>query len=196
MRVRSSTDFLVIFAFACIDGTRRLEGARKGHGAFDLLPCLDGMGPEGSGALAMGDAIAPRVLSTLIASIYDCTLDPDRWEGTLSDIRDALECQNAQLHLNDLPGNRLLISKIVGFEWPNNAEEHLPEAHARLTEFFAAHPSLDEPFVAMRDLPHGYADTSPYFQEIIRPMGLVDMMQYCLMQAPDRFGGLGFARNQ
>jgi DNA-binding CsgD family transcriptional regulator/PAS domain-containing protein len=144
----------------------------------------------------MGDAVAPRVLSTLIASIYDCTLDPDRWESTLSDIRDALECQNAQLHLNDLRSDRLLISKIVGFEWPANGNQYLPEAHARLAEFYAAHPSLDEPFVAMRDLPPGYADTSPYFQEVIRPMGLVDMMQYCLMWTPERFGGLGFARNE
>ena len=28
----------------------------------------------------MADAVSPQVLSALIASIYDCALDPDRWE--------------------------------------------------------------------------------------------------------------------
>lgn len=144
----------------------------------------------------MAERVSPRALSELIGSIYDCVLDPDLWEPTLGGMTDALGCQNAQLHLNDLRSNRLLISKIVGFEWPENGNEYLPEAHARLAEFYAAHPSLDEAFVAMRHLPPGYADTSPYFQEIIRPMGLVDMMQYCLMWTPERFGGLGFARNE
>jgi DNA-binding CsgD family transcriptional regulator/PAS domain-containing protein len=144
----------------------------------------------------MADTVSPRILSELIGSIYDCVLDPDLWEPTLERIKGALQCQNAQLHLSDLRSNRLLISKIVGFEWPEHGSEHLPEAHARLMEFFAAHPSLDEPFVAMRHLPPGYVDSSPYFREILRPMGLVDMMQYCLMQAPDRFAGLGFARNE
>jgi DNA-binding CsgD family transcriptional regulator/PAS domain-containing protein len=144
----------------------------------------------------MGESVSSRTLSELIGSIYDCALDPDLWQRTLGGIRDALDCQNAHLHLSDLRSNRLLINKIVGFELPENATKYLPEAHARLVEFFAAHPSLDEPFVAMRDLPPGYADTSPYFQECIRPMGLVDMMQYCLMQTPGRMAGLGFARNQ
>jgi DNA-binding CsgD family transcriptional regulator/PAS domain-containing protein len=144
----------------------------------------------------MAEIVSPRVLSDLIGSIYDCVLDPDLWEPTLRGINEALGCQNAQLHLSDLPNNRFLISKIVGYEMPENASEHLPEAHARLIEFFRAHPSLDEPFVAMRHLPPGYMDTSPYFREILRPMGLVDMMQYCLVQTPDRFAGLGFARNR
>jgi DNA-binding CsgD family transcriptional regulator len=144
----------------------------------------------------MAEAVSPRVLSALIGSIYDCVLDPDLWEPTLGGIRDALGCQNAQLFLNDLRGNRLMISKIIGFEWPENGDEYLPEIHAKLSEFFTAHPSLDEPFVAMRDLPPGYADTSPYFREMIWPMGLVDMMQYCLMWTPERFAGLGFSRNR
>jgi DNA-binding CsgD family transcriptional regulator len=144
----------------------------------------------------MVDAVSLPALSELIGSIYDCVLDPELWERTLAGITDELGCQNAQLHLNDLRSNRFLISKIVGYEIPENAAEHLPEAHARLGEFFAAHPSLDEPFVALRHLPPGYADTSPYFQEIIRPMGLVDMMQYCIMWTPERFAGLGFARNE
>jgi hypothetical protein len=31
-----------------------------------------------------------QALSTLIGSIYDCTLDPSRWDETLGDIRDVL----------------------------------------------------------------------------------------------------------
>ena len=52
-----------------------------------------------------------RALSTLIGSIYDCTLDPSRWDETLGDIRDVLDCQTAVLHLNDLGRNRVLIQE-------------------------------------------------------------------------------------
>jgi hypothetical protein len=50
----------------------------------------------------MADAISPQALSDLIGSIYDCALDPSRWDRTLADVRDALDCQGLMLGLNDL----------------------------------------------------------------------------------------------
>ena len=36
----------------------------------------------------MAEPLTPEALSALIGSIYDCTLEPSRWEQTLTQIRD------------------------------------------------------------------------------------------------------------
>jgi hypothetical protein len=53
--------------------------------------------------------VSPEALSTLIGSIYDCALDPSRWDQTLGEMREALECQNAAIRLNDIRHHRFLI---------------------------------------------------------------------------------------
>jgi hypothetical protein len=50
----------------------------------------------------MAEAVSPQVMSELIGSIYDCALDPSRWEQTLSNVMDALDCHALALHLTDL----------------------------------------------------------------------------------------------
>jgi hypothetical protein len=60
----------------------------------------------------MADAISSQALSDLIGSIYDCALDPSRWERTLADVMHALEARllfqpildrRASLHPNTEP---------------------------------------------------------------------------------------------
>ena len=65
----------------------------------------------------MADAISPQALSNLIGSIYDCALDPSRWEETLPNVMDALESHIVTLHLSDLRHDRFLINKTVGMDW-------------------------------------------------------------------------------
>jgi len=62
------------------------------------------------------DPISPQALSELIGSIYDCALDPSRWEETLADLMDALDGHNAALSLNDLRHDRILLNKTVGMD--------------------------------------------------------------------------------
>src|SRR5260221_3623663 len=114
---------------------------------------------------------SPQELSKLIGSIYDCALDPSRWEHTLAELRDALDCQTAVLHLNDLDHDRLLIYRTVGIEphWLEQQAKHVPEIHARLTRDLASWPSLDEPHVISRHLPRAYIEASPYIQECLKP---------------------------
>jgi len=67
----------------------------------------------------MVDALSPQPLSSqelsrLIGSIYDCALDPSRWEQALAEIKDVLCCHAAILHLDDIPHERALINRAVG----------------------------------------------------------------------------------
>ncbi len=121
----------------------------------------------------MADAISPQALSELIGSIYDCALDPDRWEQTLADVMEALDCHMLTLTLIDLRHDRFLLNKPVGAE-PYQMEQlskHLPEIDTILGEAPAYLPSLDEPHVASRHLTTTYIETSPFFQEWIKPNG-------------------------
>jgi hypothetical protein len=146
----------------------------------------------------MVDPLSPENFSTVIASIYDCALDPARWEQALADIRGALNCQTAVLGLTDVRSGRTLISKNVGMEpyWLQQLEEkHGAEIQAATSAALAA-SSLDDPLVLSRFYPPSRQDVSPYVQECLKPQGLVDVLQYVLIQMPTRFSVLGAARHE
>ncbi len=138
------------------------------------------------------------MLSGLIGSIYDCALEPDRWERTLAAIVEALECKKAILSLNDLRYDRAVISRSVGWDshWLDERAKHLPEIHARLNEWFAQRPSLDEPFVASRNLHRGYVENSAYVQQCLSPQHLIDIAHFILIREPTHFAELALARHE
>jgi DNA-binding CsgD family transcriptional regulator/PAS domain-containing protein len=146
----------------------------------------------------MADTISPQALSDLIGSIYDCALDPSRWEETLAEVVDALDCEGIALILSDLRYDRLLLHKAVGVE-PDHMErlrKHIPELHALFGEAVASLPSLDEPHVVSRHFSPTYLETSSFFQEWQKPIGTVDSMHLILMHTPAHHAGLGVGRNE
>jgi hypothetical protein len=44
------------------------------------------------------DPLSPQEISKLIGSVYDCALDPSRWELTLDELRNAFDGLTAVLH--------------------------------------------------------------------------------------------------
>jgi DNA-binding CsgD family transcriptional regulator/PAS domain-containing protein len=134
----------------------------------------------------MADAISPQGLSDLIGSIYDCALDPSRWERTLADIRDALDCHQLALTLSDLRHDRLLLHKAVGIEpyQMGQLSKHVPEIDATLAGALKAGHSLDEPYVISRHIDATYFETSPHFHEWGKPLGMVDWMVFFLKSTP------------
>ncbi|MET3582333.1 DNA-binding CsgD family transcriptional regulator/PAS domain-containing protein [Mesorhizobium robiniae] len=146
----------------------------------------------------MAKALSNHELSKLIGSIYDCALDPERWEDALAGIRDALNAQTAVLHLDDLTNDRLLIYRTVGIEpyWLEQQAKHIPEIHARLLEDLSTWPSLDMPHVVSRHVPQTDLETSRYFQECLKPQGVVDIMSFFLIHTPTRFAGFAVTRHE
>jgi DNA-binding CsgD family transcriptional regulator/PAS domain-containing protein len=146
----------------------------------------------------VADAISRQAFSDLIGSIYDCTLDPSRWEQTLSQVMEALDCHGITLTLSDLRYGHILLQKAVGLEAPilEQLPRHAPEMNARLRDVLASWPSLDEPHVVSRHFPPAYIETSPYFQEWARPTGIVDTMTLFLMHTPLHLAGLYLGRNE
>jgi PAS domain-containing protein len=56
--------------------------------------------------------------------------------------------------------------------------------------------SPDEPFVISRQLTRSYRESSPFFQECVKPQGVVDLMQIFLIRTSARFSGLAIGRNE
>jgi DNA-binding CsgD family transcriptional regulator/PAS domain-containing protein len=134
----------------------------------------------------VADAISPQAFSDLIGSIYDCALDPSRWEQTLADVRDALDCQVLTLTLSDLRHDRLLLHKTVGLE-PYQMEQfskYVPEIDAILGGALKSGHSLDEPYVVSRHIAATYFETSPHFHQFAKPLGMVDWMVFFLKSTP------------
>lgn len=142
--------------------------------------------------------IAPQHLSDLIGSIYDCTLDPARWEETLTQLMELMLAESVILSLNDLRSDRALIEKSVGWGQDGLTERrrHIPEIHARLNEWFAGHPSPDAPYVCSQELSAAYLEGSPYVRRCLKPRGIVDVMHQFLMRTPSHFSELVVARHE
>jgi DNA-binding NarL/FixJ family response regulator len=141
--------------------------------------------------------ISPQFISALIGAIYDCALDPSRWENALGEIVAALECQNALLSLTDMRYDRLLLTRSFGMNeewWRSFHDKHVPEVAAQLSTILASWPS-DKPFVISRDLPPDTLQNSSYV-EAFRSEGIVDVLQCFLMGSPKRFAGLALTRLQ
>src|SRR6516164_3894020 len=104
---------------------------------------------------SINGSTSARILSQVIGVIYDCTLDPSRWEEALAQIRDVIDSRTAVLHLNDMRGNRILIYGSVGISsaWQDQIVKHTPEIQARFAQELASWPSLDEPHVVSRHIP-------------------------------------------
>jgi DNA-binding CsgD family transcriptional regulator/PAS domain-containing protein len=136
--------------------------------------------------------------SDLVGSIYDCAIDPSRWETTLAEVIEALDCHTAAMGLIDVPQNRFLMDKYVGIEpiWQERMQKHIPEINARITEALPTWPSFDEPIVISRHLSRAYFEASPYIQEVLMPQGIVDVFQYFLFHTPARYGALGIGRHE
>lgn len=104
----------------------------------------------------------------------------------------------AQWGLNYLRDDRLMIDKSVGWGQVGleEREKHVPEIHARLNEWFAKGPSLDEPFVASRQLSRDYLESSPYVQRCLKPLGIVDIMHLFLRYTPSHFSEVVVGRHK
>jgi hypothetical protein len=97
---------------------------------------------------------SPKLLSALIGAIYDCALDPARWENALGEMVAALDCKNALLSLTDMRYDRLLLTRNFGMNeewWRSFHDKHIPEVAAQLSTILASWPSAPRPYDHDRD---------------------------------------------
>jgi DNA-binding CsgD family transcriptional regulator/PAS domain-containing protein len=146
----------------------------------------------------MPHALSPQAVSELIGSIYDCALDPSRWEKTLGEMVASFGCYNALLSLTDMRYDRLLLTRSFGVNeewWRAFQDKYVPEVAAQLSSIIASWPT-DRPFIMSRDLAPEMIQRSSYIEGGFGPEGIIDVLQCFLIGSPKRFAGLALGRSK
>jgi DNA-binding CsgD family transcriptional regulator/PAS domain-containing protein len=164
-----------------------------------ILPGILAIGCAGAlrGSDMKPDArsIEAERLSELIGAIYDCVLDPARWDSTLNEVRKFLDCANVVLAILDLRTDTVRLQKTLGIEpyWLAKMAEHSSD----LAKLYRTVPDLltrdiDEPIQGDREA----ILVDPYYVEWGRPQGLIDWIALFLMRSPNRFAKIWLARHE
>ena len=136
-------------------------------------------------------------LSDLIGEIYDCVIDPTRWDATLDKLRGVLDCAGCALYVTNLRDETSRMLNIVGVEesWGARYGDYAESAAMMM----AAVPdlmsrALDEPVVGRRDIPEEVFSSNQYWQEWAAPQGNIDFITLNLIREPDRVAGVALGR--
>jgi len=138
-------------------------------------------------------------LSDLIGAIYDCVLDPSRWDSTLDEIRKFLGCANVVLSSLDLRTDSFRVQKVIGIEpfWLAKAAETGPE----FAKVYHTIPDLltrpmDEPISPSRDGDRAAVLANRHYLEWAKPQGLIDSIAVFLMRSPERLAEFSLGRHE
>lgn len=138
--------------------------------------------------------MSSKDLSDLISRIYDCTLDPGLWDGTLDECIKLLGCPIVQLALSDVANKRMLMSKERGIatRWGEAKNPYISYAE----NIVGREILIDEPVIASRERPISKIESSPLFREWAHSHGICDIAQINIFRSPTRFALLSFGRHE
>ncbi len=137
--------------------------------------------------------------SHLVGAIYDCVLDPGRWQDVMRRIGDATNCHSSSLTVTDLDSPKTMIFKFNGVE-PQWRALYKPEYSFDAVNFFRmclAQPSFnpDVPLVATHIMPPEMHAKMPVFQDWAIPQGFHDVMSTVPLATPERLVTLDMIRH-
>lgn len=136
--------------------------------------------------------------SKLIGSIYDCALDPGRWEATLNQICRAFAFDSSALNVLHLDAGSSY-QVVVGMdpEWIRLAKECHDDVVAGWggPERLMSYP-LDEPVIASRVASPDILFTKRYYLECLQPRGFRDCIGFVIARTPTMLGNAGFNRKE
>jgi len=142
--------------------------------------------------------LTPQSLSTLIGSIYDCALEPERWPDTLTRLRLELDFANASISLLSLSSGSLLLSIMTGPDpiWL----ERMPQYAADVVEAWGGAEKMltfpiDEPIVLSWVRDRSELAKNRAFRDWGRPQGLHDVMAIPLAIDRTVAGSVAFGRH-
>lgn len=137
-------------------------------------------------------------LSTVIGLIYDCALDPARWDEALTSLTGMFNCHGALLVMFDLGQGRAVFSKSRNISpyWLSELDRHAAELAQWKRLYYAPDWPLDEPQANSRNIPADVLARSPVNREWNTPQGLVDTLQLVLMRSPTRHAQLAMSRRR
>lgn len=136
-------------------------------------------------------------LSRLVGMVYDCALDPLRWEATLAELCATLRFCNAMFTIWTAASGRQLLNVTSGIP---------PDYVASLAGFGAAIVAqwggteainafeVGEPKVLSRERPATQWQDGAYFHQWIAPQGISDLLAVAIAREQGNYCSVGFAR--
>jgi DNA-binding CsgD family transcriptional regulator/PAS domain-containing protein len=137
-------------------------------------------------------------LSTLIGAIYDCVLEPQRWQSVVDSVRTELNFCYAILGAYPLPAGTIMLGVSSGIDdtylarLPYFGEDvvELWGGDARVRQF-----PLEEPILQSQVVSSAAWEGSRYFTEWARPQGVIDAVAIGLERNPSMVATLSFGRH-
>ena len=139
------------------------------------------------------ERLSAHELSDLIGAIYDCALDPQRWEATCRKLADICESTGGGICVHDLRHVQSDQLFVFGYQ---------PEFLEKLGSQYAESP------MAAADVVSNIGDVSAlsmdrcqlldsrFFREVLQPFGLLDMIWFPALRTGGRMASLHASRSE
>lgn len=138
------------------------------------------------------EGVSAQELSDLIGAIYDCALDPQRWEGTCRKIADLCESTAGGICVHDL--RQVQNSQLFAFGYS-------PEFLEKLGNNYAESPMAVADIVAnigdvsALSMERHHLLESRFFQEVLEPFGLRDIIWFPALRTGGRMASMHASRS-
>lgn len=143
----------------------------------------------------MHDEISSAQLSHLIGLIYDCVIDPGRWQRTIETLREALGFATVEIAVVRLPDGEPLMATISGIppEWLQRFQEMRAAGGVELwggPERIHGYP-LAEPIVLTQAVGRDSLVGKPLHEQFGKALGLSDLVSMALVRDANGIAGIG-----
>jgi DNA-binding CsgD family transcriptional regulator/PAS domain-containing protein len=147
----------------------------------------------------MEQAIAVEAMSDLVASIYDCAIDPNEWPRTLAALCEAMNFKSAALNLRSYPSGDILLLYTTGIEqhWLEKLHGYGAEALEQwggIGKLLTYDPN--QPALMSEKHKEGLTEASRIYVEWTRPRGMIDVMGVALARDGAAMGTIAFGRHR
>jgi DNA-binding CsgD family transcriptional regulator len=128
--------------------------------------------------------------SKVVEAIYDCALDPSRWQDTLRMIADLCQSQVCHFNVHDYVNGRTEL--IVGLGYSEEFVRLHEEKYAAMNPFWVLGQMQPVGTVVTQAMLIDDAEfhEGRYYKEWVKPQGLLDMMGCKVLQTGQRTGSL------
>ena len=146
----------------------------------------------------MRNELSPDELSDFIGAIYDCALDPSRWEPTLERVTARLDLCNSAVGIQAMPSGDPLLLVTTGMR--EDYVARLFDYGAEVIEVFGGIDYMNsipvgEPVTFSRFGDQSLWETSRYMREWVTPQGIVDCAVITLARDSSTHSSLSLGRH-
>ncbi|MDR3485668.1 MAG: LuxR C-terminal-related transcriptional regulator [Bradyrhizobium sp.] len=151
----------------------------------------------GMGQSHVATPLAPELLSDVIGSIYDCALDPSKWEAVLARICEEFGFSSAMMGISRFPADPYVLAS-TGVD--RELLDRLPELSADMGALWGGWEKvqqfpLDEPIVHSQASPVGMLQGNAYADQWVA-RGVADAVIFMIARDATMIGNVGFNRHE